>query len=80
MSIQLGHMTIGWAIFCIALLHFKIEYLFKDARPEREDHGSAHLQYKQMGTVVLDGLIRTFMSLRSVWATYQVLSQTGLQK
>lgn len=62
MSIQLGHMTtIGWGIFCIALLHFKIEYFFKDARPEREDSGSAHLQYKH-----LDGLIRTFMSLRSV--------------
>lgn len=63
MSIQLGHMTtIGWATFCIAC--FILKYFFKDARPEREDSGSANLQYKH-----LDGLIRTFMSLRSVWAT-----------
>lgn len=57
MSIQLGHMSYNWLGNFFALLYFKIEYFFKDARPEREDSGSAHLQYKH-----LDGLIRTFMS------------------
>lgn len=39
MSIKQGHITIiGWGFICCFgfLLHFKVEYFFKDARPERE--------------------------------------------